>query len=388
MWWNRIKTKWPFLVWIAAVVLTLYLYSVGVSLEAFVGHVEAIDLPVAPVEDSRVETVFVALGDPVTNNQPVAQMDSSIIDAEIAVNDALAAENTALATDRILSLYGGYQKAVSDAEAQLHAETVAQGEAQGELKATSAELARLRKLIDDRVMTVDNTVISRLITQEASLNEAVRLYPASIRSVEERLAKAKTEFESFKKWLGIGSTSEVTEALIEKVRQTVGSPIQQIALLRQRKEKYTLRTSYPGIVAHLFERPGNVIARGVPVATVLVASDRVIGFLPEIFAKEPTIGMSALILRRSGQSMDPIPAVVEAMSPRIEPTTVTSPTGQSLRGRRIYLRMTRKADLLPGETVDIQLLARSNPWIHSLKQIGASIQSVFSRSSRPVDETK
>lgn len=388
IWWSRTKTKWPFLIWIGAVILSFYFYSVGVDLAAFVGHIEAIDLPVSPAEDSRVEKVMVMLGDQVTNGQLIAQMESSLIAAEIAINEALAQESTASATDSILSLYGGYRKALTDAESQLNGELIALGEAQGELQATTNELARLRKLIAEGVMTADSSGISRLITQEASLRESVRLYPESVRSIQERISKAAAEYQSFRKWLGIEAGTEVTEALVEKIRQNVSSPVQQIALLQQRMASYTLRAPAAGTIAHLYERPGNVVARGIPVVTVLVASQRVVGFLPEIFAKEPTTGQLAMIIRRSGDDRSPIPAVVEVMSPRIEPTTVTGPTGQTMRGRRIYLRMTAKTDVLPGETVDIQLVARSNPWLHSLKEIGRSMRSIVRKSPTEVDKVK
>ncbi len=381
IWWSRIKTKWPFLVWISAVILAFYFYAVGVDMAAFVGHVEAIDLPISPVEDSKIQSLAVKVGDTVTNGQIIAQMVSSLITAEIAVNEALAIENTATATDRILSLYNSYQRAVSDAESQLQSETVARGEKEGELKATTAELKRLRKLIDDKVLTVDSTIISRLVTQEASLRDAVRLYPDTIIAIEKRISDARAGITSVKKWLSIDSETEITEALIERTHTNAGSPIQQVALLRQRLEQYTLRSSYNGTIAHLYERPGNVIARGTPIATVLVASDRVIGFLPEVFAKEPELGMTASIYRRSGTSMEPIPAVVTTMAPRIEPTTITGPSGQSLRGRRIYLTTTRTGDLIPGETVDIQLASRSSPWLRAIRELILPLRSLFSESS-------
>lgn len=380
IWWSRIKTKWPFLVWVATVFLSLYFYSVGVDMSAFMGHVEAIDLPIAPVEDSQVKSVFVKLGDTITNGQPIAQMDASLLEAEIAVNEALALENTATATDRILSLYSSYQRALVDAESQLNSELVAQGEAEGELKATTAELGRLRKLIEERVLTVDNTVISRLVTQEAALKESVRLYPESIRAIEARISKAKAEFSAFKKWLGIESDTEVTEALIENIRVKTGSPLQQVALLRQRVEQYTIRSSHDGTISHFYERPGTVLGRGIPIVTVLVASDRVVGFLPEVFAKEPELGMKGLIFRRSGKIKDPIPAVVSAMAPRIESTTVTSPTGMPLRGRRIYLTMNGTHNVIPGETVDIQLLSRPNPWVNALNELTSQLRSLFRKT--------
>jgi len=388
IWWSRIKTKWPFLIWIGALALTLYFYNVGVDLTTFLGHVEALEVPVAPAEDGRIESIAVKLGDSVTSNQTIAAMNFSLIDAEIAVNEALAAENTSSATDRILSLYGGYQKAVSDAESQLSSEVMAQGEAKGELQATSTELARLRKLITDGVMTADNTIISRLITQEASLTETMRIYPASILAIQGRLAKAKTEFDSFKQWLGIQSNSEVTEALIDKIRQKVGSPSQQIALLQQRKGLYTLRASCSGVVAHVFQQPGNIVARGSPIATVMIASDRVIGFIAEIFAKDVAAGMEARIYPRTGENLNPITAAVEVVSPQIEALPITSAIGQSLRGRRVYLIMPAHHGLLPGETVDIQLVSRSDPWLHSLRQIGISLRPVFLLFSTKTEKAK
>ncbi|MEI6218824.1 MAG: hypothetical protein WCP86_07975, partial [bacterium] len=373
IWWSRIKTQWPFLVWLLAVVFAYLLFVAGVDLAGFIGHVETRDVVVSPAEDSKLLSIGIEVGQTVTNNQPVAEMDSALIDAEIAVNDALASENSNAAADRILSLYSRYQTAVTDAQAQLNQLKLVQGADTAELQATTSELIRLQKLRDTG-MLADITVLSQFLSREAALKESVRLYPQSIRAMEQRLASTTAEFTSFRKWLNIESETQITQALVEQIGTRVWAPLQQVALLKQRRDNYTLRSPADGLVSHVLAIPGTLIAKGVPVATVVIATNRVIGFLPEVFAKDVVTGMDALILPRSTETPT-IKATVEIVCPEIEalPTSTRAMPNQAMRGRRIYLSLPSNHGLLPGETVDIQLLSRTSVWLHPLSQLRQSV---------------
>lgn len=369
IWWSRIKSKWPFLIWILAVVLAYILFAAGIDLAAFIGHVETRDVVISPVEDSTLMSIGVEVGEHVNNNQPVAEMDSFLIAAEIAVNDALASENSNAAAARILALYSRYQTAVMDAQAELNQLTLVQGADTAELEATASELARLQKLRATGMLS-DLTLLSQFLAREASLKESVRLYPQSILATEQRLASASAEFVSFKKWLNVENETQITQSLVEQIGTTTWAPLQQVALLKQRREKYTLRSPSDGIVSHILAMPGTFIARGIPVATVVIATNRVIGFLPEVFAKDVVQGMEALILPRSTETAA-MKATVEIVCPEIEalPTSTRAMPNQAMRGRRIYLALPANHGLLPGETVDIQLLSRTGTWMHPISQL-------------------
>ena len=378
IWRSRIMTQWPFLVWLLAVVLAYVLFAAGVDLAAFIGHVETRDVVVSPVEDSKLLSLGIEVGQTVTNNQPVAEMDSALIDAEIAVNDALASENSNAAADRILALYSRYQTAVMDAQAQLNQLKLVQGADTAELQATTSELIRLQKLRDTG-MLADVTVLSQFLSREAALKESVRLYPQSVHAMEQRLASTTAEFNSFRKWLNVESDTQITQALVEQIGTRVWAPLQQVALLKQRREKYTLRSPADGVVSHVLAIPGTLIAKGAAVATVVIATNRVIGFLPEVFAKDVVQGMDALVLPRSSEAQA-LKAFVEIVCPEIEalPTSTRAVPSQAMRGRRIYLALPSNHGLLPGETVDIQLLSRTSMWMHPLAQLRQSIRMMMS----------
>lgn len=369
IWWSRIKNKWPFLVWILAVALAYVLYAAGMDLASFIGHVEAKDVIISPAEEATLQSLSVDVGQKVTNNHPVAEMDAFLIDAEIAVNEALANESSNAAADRILGLYGNYQKSVTDAQTQLEQLKQAEGTDAAELSATTAELARLQKLKEGGLLT-DTTVMSRFLSREAALKEAVRLYPQSIQATERRLAAAKAEFEGFRKWLNIENETQITQSLIEKISSRVWAPQQQIALLRQRRETYTLRSPADGVVSHVLALPGSKLSRGTPVVTVIMATNRVIGFLPEVYAKDVQPGMDAMVLTRDSAAQ-PIKATIEIVCPEIEalPSSTRAVPNQNLRGRRIYLVIPPDHGLLPGETVDVQLLSRARIWMRPVSEM-------------------
>jgi len=386
LWAYRFSRKWPFLIWVAAVVLSYFLYSASVELAAFVGTVDAREIAVSPIEDALLISVNVQVNQTVTNGQALATMDSSLIDAEIAVSKALGTESTDSITERIMQLFSRYQGDIDNAGSQRNTELLAQAQATGELHAVKAERVRLQKLKDAGMLT-DSTILTRLVTQEANLSEAVRMYPDSIAAVEKRIQEAMVGLTSLKKWLQIEDTETInTELVSERVKARTVAPAQQAALLNIRKEQYTLRAPSDGIVSHLyFPMPGSIITRGMPVASVLVATNRVMGFLPELYAKEVTNGMNAVILPRVLDAHGPIKATIAMVGSTIEtlPSRIGgSSTASVTRGRRVYLTILEENTLVPGETVDIQITSLEDPWLRPLLQMERGAQIWYSRLTK------
>ena len=123
------------------------------------------------------------------------------------------------------------------------------------------------------------------------------------------------------------------------------------------REQYSLRAAKDGIVSEIFYSTGDVVNAGEPVMRLVSEnSDRVVGFLPEIHIGRMFVGQETRISRRAAHGRS-IPAIVESISPDVRalPGRISPIGGQTLRGRRVVLRITDpEAHLIPGETVRIQ----------------------------------
>ena len=89
VWWSRTKIKWPFLVWLIAVVLAIFFYFHGARFGSMTGVVDTMSEDIAPAEDARLLAVLVAPGQTVRPGDVVAVMDTNLISAEIALQQAL-----------------------------------------------------------------------------------------------------------------------------------------------------------------------------------------------------------------------------------------------------------------------------------------------------------
>jgi multidrug resistance efflux pump len=122
-------------------------------------------------------------------------------------------------------------------------------------------------------------------------------------------------------------------------------------------------------VARVQAQPGDVVQAGQEVARIVSEnSTRVIGFLPEVFLGSVKKGDQAVIWReRDGKSFV---ASVESIAPDVRtlPGRITPMKAQTMRGRRVVLKISDPADLTPGETVRIKPHTQPFSYIRKLFQ--------------------
>ena len=380
VWWSRIKARWPVLIWLGAVALVFYLYSVGTEFDAFSGVVQTVEQQVAPLETARLDSLFVTMGQNVTNGQVLAQMDTSLIDAEISITEALAAETFDNAAESLLQLSSRYQAQVAAMENSLNSERRALAEASGELEAVNSELAKLQLRVKES-MILDNPAMSGLVARQAALKETVRTFPQSIAGLEESLRRARAEAASIKEWVQVGDDKSAAQTILERLQTRRGTAQAQLDELRIRAKTYTLKASFDGIAADLLQRPGNIVGGGSTVLTVLEANPRVVGYFPEIFAKGLRPGMKAEV-----RTLDDPPVVINAtldsLSPKIDPlpARVGFSTTQRTRGRRVVFLLEQRNGLISGETVNITIESFGNPLVRQWQKITGTVRGWFHRT--------
>lgn len=277
------------------------------------GRIEALDIDIATKSGGRVREVLVDEGDRVDPGQILAVMDTDALEAELrqARAQLRRTENAQATAD-----------AVVRQRESLRASTQALiGQRTTELQLAESELSRSTELAARGFVTPQRgeTDRGRRDTAQASLAAA----RAQATEVEMAIVAAR---------------SQVTEAAsaIEAARAVVARIETELA-------DATLRAPRGGRVQHRLAQPGEVLAPGGKVLTVIDLDEaHMIFFLPEAVAGRLAIGAPARLVLDSDPAL-PLPATVSFVSAQAQFTPKTVET--SAERQKLVFRV--KARLSP-----------------------------------------
>ncbi|MBM4156361.1 MAG: hypothetical protein FJ221_15225 [Lentisphaerae bacterium] len=345
-WWSRIKYKWPFLIWAAAVWATFQLYMVGARTVRIPGVIEALREEAAPVQDVRLVSVGVIAGQQVVPGEVLARFDASLSDAELAV-EQLQAER------QFTSVISGIGDRLRDLRMRQAAEKL-------RLDVLKAESRKLEELMAAGVQ--DAARLAYFRAEQEALAKSVELYPAEIAALEAEQAEAKSRLETSRRWFAAAAESPAMAT--NPPPEGLESVAETVSLLRARRDNYVLRARHTGTVTRVWFQPGDVVPAGAPVVTLLIRGDQrnVTGFLGEHVSHAVTEGQDAYVepARLSGFAKL-TPARIRTVSPDVAwlPTRVSPVQNQPIRGRRVSVELLEPIDLFPGEAVNIYV---GRPW--------------------------
>jgi multidrug resistance efflux pump len=351
--WSRLKAHSHVFVWMAAVVAAVFLFIYSAGTGGMPGYVEIVEHPIASTEVGRVLSIDVAVGDRVLAGQAVAHFDASMIDAELGAESALYEEirGTVPSPEQTaLQLQRQFAAAQGSASATLDEQRLRQTQDQAELEVLTKELERIEPLLAKGL--IDASTVSGTRARQAALSKATAMYPQAIASLQQRMEETKRQHQEALDALrgakgGSGGGTNY-QALAQQ---------QRVAGLAARRRECVLCSPSDGVVAQVMFRAGDVVMAGTPVAIVVEQpSARVIGFIPEMNAREAYPGQMVRVERMYGVGVS-YGAQVTAMEPAVRglPGQVNPIPGRVMRGRRVYCHLKEPTDLLPGETVQIRL---------------------------------
>lgn len=354
-WW--IPRQWTFLVWLLIVLAAAALYLEQTSLSGFTGIVETEFEPVAPLETSRLSSLAVTMGQTVQSGDVLAKMDTTLLDAELAIEEAmlLEAESSISGYQRdILQLAQRFDDAIRRAETELRQERMAQAQNKAELDSMLQELKRREDLLAQRL--ISETEVSELRPRIAALEEGQASTPSIIQSLEQALDEARTNRKELDEWLRIKEDETISSAIRAKLEARSDILANSLEQRRQQLANYTLRANRGGVVSRVLHTPGDVVPAGDEILRIVSPqATHVVGFLPEHHVHDLEIGDKLTASRRQGASRAPVTIRVETVAPEVEsmPGRLSPIRGTPLRGRRVHFRIEGDTDLLPGETVQV-----------------------------------
>lgn len=356
--WSRFKWRWPFMAWMIAVVITIYLVSISGSFQFMTGVVNAESRVVAPLEDAVLAEVSASSGQLVDAGDVLAVLDTALLDASLEVER--------------LQVERQFSGEILDLERELRDLRMRMTEDEAELEVLDTEIARLEPL--QRQGLLDGMTLVQMKARRLAIQRRAALYPDTVTKLEEDLAHARKLRRDVARWMsgpdaqplptGVATNLPAgTQAELALRQETMG-------LLQLRRQAYTLRAMRAATVSRVRRAPGEIVRAGEEIMTIVYHGDHTItGYLPESNMNELQVGQLVYITR-SAKLSAPIYAHVRDLGPEVMglPGRVSPVPGQTLRGRRVVLEPDGDADLLPGETVGIHL--RPPLWRELARKLG------------------
>jgi multidrug resistance efflux pump len=344
------KLRWPFLVWLLVAALAIAIFASNQRQTPIQGMVDVMREDAAPLEDARLVAVYVRPGQAVRAGDKLAEFDTAVLDAELAV-EARNAER------EVRRMYADADQRVRDLEDAVRSERVAEASDRAEQLAVESEMKRLEDLLARRL--VDEASVIRYRIDAARLRNLAGAHAESIRRLEaEMAAAARTRDAILPRGEGGGAIPAVAE--LER-------------LYALRRAQYTLVARGEGVVSSVLYQPGSVVPGGTAVVTVVIrGTETISGFVPEWSRADLQPGRPVRLARAA----DPgrlVHARISAVTAEIQPLPLTyagMTLDNQIRGRRIVVTPDAQLDLVPGEGV---MIFTEEPWWARLWRPAGSI---------------
>lgn len=348
------KRTLSLLLWAVAAVATFWLWHTQrPELAALPGIVEAVPMPLGVSEPGRIATVHVVQGQAVRAGDPLVSLDTTVIDAELAVARGLLAEALAGSSAENVVRTREVQQARIETAARL-AEARAQWEdvdarraaVRAELRAVRAELKRVKPLVEQGVAGFDR--VGDLEAQIARLRQDAEHLPQVLASHTARIERLQTLLEAYEA-ADPGATLAPLDARVETEQRRVE------ALLR-RQAASTLRAPRDGRVTRVLLGPGAAVPAGAPVVEMMPhQSERLQAWLPEATARRIQVGDTVEVSALDRLAGAAVVGRVEELGPGIiqMPQRLWADLNAPKYGRPVHIRLARGDRLLPDERVSV-----------------------------------
>lgn len=332
IWFYRIFSWWPLLVWLGVACLAVWGYLNTQKEHRFVGRVVSETIVVASLEDARVAKVELKVGQRVVAGDVLVQLDTASIDSEI---QELGIEIKQEHRERERR----YVEARHRLLEQRQKLTLAQNEARARLKVLETENESLEKLREQRL--VSQGVYFDTLEEVEALRSSLASFPTFLGEVEEELQRLEA---SVSVW-DIADSGDLLKS------------DERIQFLEQKRNLQTLRAPRSAIVSEVLVKTGEVALAGETIVRLsLPGSNQVVGFVPESELAYPEKG-EVLYVSSLSTGGDWREARVSALAPEVVmvPDQVSPLPGRMISGRYCYLEMVNPLAMLSGETVMIAL---------------------------------
>lgn len=333
---RRLLNFWPLLIWLAVIGMAYWAYAKGVKFTRMNGLVDPIQEAVAADEDSRILRILVKTGTPVKKGDPVVELDTGVLDAQIGKLEA--AIKTDL-EDRLLSHELDLARLKSERREILRD----QASDAGELSAVQNTLDNLNKLIAAQpgLRAPLSEALGDASRDASRLNATTALYPGQLDELAADITRLEGE--------------------VEKIRQAMGDPeslaaangdLSELQELRVLKKRGTLLSGHDGFVDRIERDEGEFVLKGDTILRIVAHPKHIRVLLPNDQLGSVKVGdtvwVSAITDRYKYFKTE-----IQNMSPRVTnaPNTTSPLPNQVLHGQEIIARYPPESGFIPGQPV-------------------------------------
>jgi len=361
LWWSRLLSRWPLLVWLlaCAVVATLYLrFPTPDSTHVVKGMVDAEAVSVSPVETARIESVAVKAGQRVRAGDLLVTMDPALIAHGVTADviDMISIRTAFGDTHQdVLQAVSQRLDAIAAVEVEIGQCRQDWAREEAELKALRQEQSRRDALREEGLL--DELVRVELLPAIANLDRAVEEYPKRMLTLDRQLKDAQDYYRNIVDWLGQAEGEPVSVAIQRRLKEQeimgILDTAEQQAKLHG--DAYELRSPIDGVVSVVNYRAGDVVVAGVPLLRISVERpSRIIGFLSDSQLAGLTLGDRVSVKSASRVMQGEVGATLTDLSQEIDATAYQLDSmGRPIpmRARRAYFQIDGEHLLVGGEVV-------------------------------------
>ena len=354
----------PWITWTAALAVTVWLGRDIVQANVAPGMARLHVVTLASPQMARVLAIEVAPGDRVTVGQVLARLETSSIEADLAVARAdlerlrldVVAERTSLQTEAAKTA----AQLSDDAEraaltlAQIQLEVVRD---QAELEQLDEQITQQTRIVEQRLASA--STLNTLKLRRASLARKVKGYRRTLREAR-RHAQAGVERKGRHAETTGGGTDTTGVDLTARVAPHQAAVIAQAARIEQLealRRGLTLTAPLAGRVGQVLLHEGDTAGAGAGVITIV--DDRptqAVAFVDQVWAHKIRPGQRARLRPSDGSKPRRLGRVI-GFGPAISeiPIRFRPIPNQPAFGREIYIQLHKVADAppLPGQAFDI-----------------------------------
>ncbi len=358
----------PFVVWTAALLVSVYLYGRRQAEAILVGIADERRFVVAPETTGRLDRLTVALHDEVMQGDIVATLD----DRELLLRlDRARAELRRLeaesARDRsIAKMQASEMELEFDADLRRFATDVEQGEIQVlrelaeheedrvRLQGLELRLARSEKLSREAVASDARLDDDR--TARDALSKRIAERARLIDDMRKRNDAAKRRYATYRASHAERSGKSVGAVLAKPLEYAVKVQALRLERINLDVTRLVLRAPASGRVARNLHRPGEVVTAGDPVVQIVEpVADQIVAYLPENRLLELRAGAPVELVRRAAPDQV-IRTRVREIGARVVrlPARLTAADGVARWGIPVYIPLPDGFVVTPGEAFSVR----------------------------------
>jgi multidrug resistance efflux pump len=359
----RLLSHWPLFSWLGLTVLCVGLFVRTTQYGIVTATAQVIQHDLAPLQMARVKEIYVQIGNHVTNGQPVAQLDTALIDTQLAEAEAtLVTVQTTMAgyQGQMMGLVRTADDEILKSKRVLELEKNQRDSAVAKLAQLVAIQAERDKLSKSNL--IPEQLADALRPEIAGLDKEVAAYPSQMTMDQRALEDQQKHRAELQKTLHLGPEEDVTKAIAEKALAE-SKVLETVVEMRKReRETYSLRAETDGVVSDIHILAGVVAKAGESVATIVSKSDLIIGYLPEIRLGRLNPGDHGYAFRigRPAVKVQVVSVVPELNPMPVQIRPISLPIGATMRSQKVVFRAEEPSDITPGEKVEIRM--ETNWW--------------------------